>query len=142
MSGKDLQDERILDHKPYTEFLYTPQDRSFKDMALNWFKTDPAMKPGYFMYNMTRDELINWGFQITASLLTRVHNGEIPSEYISYTAPYMHMGMGVYTHNEMFIPCIQDIGTPEQIAKWAEPARSGKIMGTYAQTEIGHGSDV
>jgi acyl-CoA oxidase len=45
--------------------------------------------------------------------------------------------MGV--HQSMFIPTIEKLGTNEQKAKYLEPAKQFKIIGTYAQTEIGHG---
>jgi acyl-CoA oxidase len=40
----------------------------------------------------------------------------------------------------MFIPTIESQGTEEQKAKWLEPARDFRIMGAYAQTELGHGT--
>ncbi|RAR12309.1 acyl-CoA oxidase [Stemphylium lycopersici] len=42
----------------------------------------------------------------------------------------------------LFEPSIEHNGTPEQQAKWLPLARAGKILGTYAQTELGHGSFV
>ncbi|XP_060608673.1 peroxisomal acyl-coenzyme A oxidase 1-like [Ruditapes philippinarum] len=43
-------------------------------------------------------------------------------------------------HQVMFIPTIEKQGTKEQIAKYVEPAKKFKILGTYAQTELGHGT--
>ena len=42
----------------------------------------------------------------------------------------------------MFIPAIEGQGTEEQAAKWLPLARSFSIIGCYAQTEMGHGSNV
>ncbi|XP_068705320.1 peroxisomal acyl-coenzyme A oxidase 1-like [Montipora foliosa] len=42
----------------------------------------------------------------------------------------------------MFIPTIKSQGTEEQKAKWLPLAESLHIIGTYAQTELGHGSNV
>ena len=39
-------------------------------------------------------------------------------------------------------PDLEHNGTVEQNAKWLPLAQSGKILGTYAQTELGHGSFV
>jgi len=39
-------------------------------------------------------------------------------------------------------PSIKLLGTPEQFKKWYELIYSGRLIGAYAQTEIGHGSDV
>ncbi|KJE89207.1 palmitoyl-CoA oxidase [Capsaspora owczarzaki ATCC 30864] len=43
-------------------------------------------------------------------------------------------------HVGMFIPTIVGQGTDEQQKKWLPLARAYKIIGTYAQTELGHGS--
>ncbi|ORZ25089.1 acyl-CoA dehydrogenase/oxidase, partial [Absidia repens] len=45
-------------------------------------------------------------------------------------------------HYSAFIPVLQSQGTDEQIAKWVKPAQQLAIMGCYAQTELGHGSNV
>jgi acyl-CoA oxidase len=42
----------------------------------------------------------------------------------------------------LFEPAIEHNGTEEQKAQWLTVAKSGKILGTYAQTELGHGSFV
>ena len=39
----------------------------------------------------------------------------------------------------MFIPLIERLGTGEQIAKWLPPSVTFQVIGSYVQTEIGHG---
>jgi alkylation response protein AidB-like acyl-CoA dehydrogenase len=39
----------------------------------------------------------------------------------------------------MFIPGIERMGTDEQKAKWLPLAQTYQLVGTYAQTELGHG---
>ncbi|XP_048404182.1 peroxisomal acyl-coenzyme A oxidase 2-like isoform X2 [Stegostoma tigrinum] len=41
-------------------------------------------------------------------------------------------------HSGVFIPTITELGTDAQIAKWVPLARDYQIIGTYAQTELGH----
>ena len=43
-------------------------------------------------------------------------------------------------HTDMFIPTITGQGSPEQQEKWMPLAISNKIIGCYAQTEMGHGT--
>ncbi|XP_062607269.1 peroxisomal acyl-coenzyme A oxidase 1-like [Saccostrea cucullata] len=43
-------------------------------------------------------------------------------------------------HNVMFIPALERLATEQQKAKWLPLARNYKIIGTYAQTEMGHGT--
>ena len=45
-------------------------------------------------------------------------------------------------HHVMFQPIIQQLGSEEQKQKWLPLAETYKIIGTYAQTELGHGSNV
>ena len=42
-------------------------------------------------------------------------------------------------HTVMFTPTIQKQGTEAQITKWLPFCQSYAIVGTYAQTELGHG---
>ncbi|RLN66868.1 hypothetical protein BBJ28_00015299 [Nothophytophthora sp. Chile5] len=50
--------------------------------------------------------------------------------------------LGFDVHRAMFIPTLENQGTDEQRAKWLPLAKSYKIFGAYAQTELGHGSNV
>ena len=42
----------------------------------------------------------------------------------------------------MFVPAIKGQGTEEQKQKWLPLANKMQIIGCYAQTELGHGSNV
>lgn len=42
-------------------------------------------------------------------------------------------------HESMFIPTIQKQATEEQKEKWLPLAKRFGVVGTYAQTELGHG---
>ncbi|KAE9280742.1 Peroxisomal acyl-coenzyme A oxidase 1 [Phytophthora rubi] len=45
-------------------------------------------------------------------------------------------------HRAMFIPTLENQADNEQQAQWLPLARSFRIIGAYAQTELGHGSNV
>ncbi|OAL48627.1 acyl-coenzyme A oxidase 1 [Pyrenochaeta sp. DS3sAY3a] len=45
-------------------------------------------------------------------------------------------------HDSMFLVTLEGQGTPEQQEKWLTKAKDYKIIGCYAQTELGHGSNV
>jgi Acyl-coenzyme A oxidase N-terminal len=44
------------------------------------------------------------------------------------------------THIGMFVPTLINFGTKEQQAEWVQRAYDCKVIGTYAQTELGHGT--
>jgi acyl-CoA oxidase len=45
-------------------------------------------------------------------------------------------------HALMFVKCIELMGTEEQKEKYLKKSVNFDIVGCYAQTELGHGSDV
>ncbi|KAK7423019.1 hypothetical protein QQX98_001309 [Neonectria punicea] len=60
---------------------------------------------------------------------------EAANDLISEPTPY---GL----HASMFLKTLEEQGTPEQHKLFLEPARQYKFIGCYAQTELGHGSNV
>ena len=56
-------------------------------------------------------------------------------------APYLD-DFPIALHFLMFMPNLKITCTEEQLQKWIPPSLSFKIIGCYAQTELGHGSNV
>ena len=50
-----------------------------------------------------------------------------------------HEGNPLWLHSGMFLDFMKKQTTEEQKAKWLPLAESYKLVGTYAQTELGHG---
>ncbi|GAB9476034.1 Peroxisomal acyl-coenzyme a oxidase [Globisporangium polare] len=57
---------------------------------------------------------------------------------------YSAMGepLGIDVHRAMFVPTLENQADEEQQKKWLPLARNFNIIGAYAQTELGHGSNV
>uniref|UniRef100_T1IPF5 Acyl-coenzyme A oxidase n=1 Tax=Strigamia maritima TaxID=126957 RepID=T1IPF5_STRMM len=73
--------------------------------------------------------------------------GQIPggtpylySSYIRYIAAPSESP--ILTHTALFVPTVLTQSTEEQAANWIPLIDNGKIIGSYAQTELGHGSDI
>lgn len=67
-----------------------------------------------------------------------------PSALLLYTCPWpssVHPGRPepLDLHLGMFLPTLLNQATPEQMDRFFIPAWNLKIIGTYAQTEMGHG---
>ncbi|KAK3086444.1 hypothetical protein FSP39_018477 [Pinctada imbricata] len=48
--------------------------------------------------------------------------------------------LALLLHTAMFIPALERLATEQQKAKWMPLAKNFKILGTYGQTEMGHGT--
>ncbi|XP_028907494.1 peroxisomal acyl-coenzyme A oxidase 2 isoform X1 [Ornithorhynchus anatinus] len=56
---------------------------------------------------------------------------------------YCYRALGgdlAFNIHSIFQKAIMGLGSDEQIAKWIPPAQNFQIIGTYAQTELGHGT--
>lgn len=51
----------------------------------------------------------------------------------------LHDSTPVHVHFVMFVPALMGHANEEQQAKWLSDALMMKIVGSYAQTELGHG---
>lgn len=54
----------------------------------------------------------------------------------------MTFSFQTFLHDQVFIPNLLGQMSPEQQAKWVDKAKNYAIIGCYAQTELGHGSNV
>ncbi|KAF2875806.1 acyl-CoA dehydrogenase/oxidase C-terminal [Massariosphaeria phaeospora] len=92
--------------------------------------------------NMNRDEAYDEGLEVGRVTFEdgRHHNHDFflestPRGMIANASPF---GLVRF----LFEPAIQYCGNEEQKAKWLPLSRAGKILGTYCQTELGHGTFV
>ncbi|XP_055606296.1 probable peroxisomal acyl-coenzyme A oxidase 1 [Uranotaenia lowii] len=53
---------------------------------------------------------------------------------------FIKEGNPLRVHFSMFVPAIQGHGSPEQQSQWLKPAMDCQMVGSYAQTELGHGT--
>jgi acyl-CoA oxidase len=65
-----------------------------------------------------------------------------PKYWYGWCLIFAEAATPIYQHQMMFVMCIEFLASPEQKAKWYQPARNLNIIGSYSQTELGHGSNV
>jgi len=140
-----LEQERKLasfDSNKLADLVYTINGENnlqrFKDFQ-KIVAEDPVLKFDPSDLGLGRKELI----EIYSKKAARIHEvfGLANPIVIDYNHVIPHTIMGSL-HNIMFIPTIVNLADDKQVEKYLEDSWSLKIFGAYAQTELGHGSDV
>uniref|UniRef100_A0A6Q2WXJ0 Acyl-coenzyme A oxidase n=1 Tax=Esox lucius TaxID=8010 RepID=A0A6Q2WXJ0_ESOLU len=92
---------------------------------------------------LTRSERYEAAVRKSAQMIVKLRKYGIsdPEEIYCYKRLYKgnsHEAMGL--HFVMFLPTLYSQCNEEQLKKWAPLAESTQAVGTYAQTELGHGT--
>ncbi|KAI9259492.1 acyl-CoA dehydrogenase/oxidase C-terminal [Phascolomyces articulosus] len=130
-----------FDVKSLTKIMYTEQYLKKMDKVLDVLENDPAFDKSD-RYHHSRPE------KIAASLwkdkrlieLTKEHNWD--EEEVGIANFLYDMSTPFTLHYSMFIPTLKNQTTDEQKKLFLERALKHHIIGCYAQTELGHGSNV
>ncbi|XP_077426158.1 peroxisomal acyl-coenzyme A oxidase 1 isoform X2 [Vanacampus margaritifer] len=116
----------------------TKRRREIESMVLN----DPDFKnedPNF----LSRSERYDQAVKKSAQMILKMREYGIadPEEIYCYKSMFrgnVHEAMGL--HFVMFVPTLYGQCDPEQSKKWIPLAESYQAIGTYAQTELGHGT--
>ncbi|CAH1248086.1 ACOX1 [Branchiostoma lanceolatum] len=143
----DLKKERegaSFDPEKITNLLYGGPDRvtskrELESLALN----DPDFQHEDLNF-MSREQ--QYETQLKKSILVVQKQKELgivdqmDLHSYSYNGVFQSMSGPFGLHTSMFLPTLRGQGTDEQKAKWLKMAEEYAIIGTYAQTEMGHGT--
>ncbi|KAJ2659194.1 hypothetical protein IWW48_003630 [Coemansia sp. RSA 1200] len=91
---------------------------------------------------MSRQERMDHALRMGARLIQLMREGRITDDEITMADTVLDTNGPFGLHRAMFIPTLQNQATAEQQALFLAPALRYEILGCYAQTEIGHGSNV
>ncbi|KAJ2827582.1 hypothetical protein FBU31_003130, partial [Coemansia sp. 'formosensis'] len=94
------------------------------------------------VYFMSRQEKMEHALRIGKRLIELLKEGKVTGDEISIADMVLDINGPFGLHRAMFIPTLQNQATEEQQELFLKPALEYKILGCYAQTEIGHGSNV
>ena len=134
--------DATFDSRKLAEQFYTLNGEKKLQTFLDYQKLvaeDPIVRFDPSECGLSRKELIT----IYAKKAARIHEAvglsSAPVLDYNHILPQQILGS---VHNIMFVPTIANLGTDKQIEKYYADAASCKMFGCYAQTELGHGSDV
>lgn len=114
----------------------TERRRRMYDLVL----MDPAFNRDD-RYFMSKDEAFDAAARKAVHSIQTFKNMELTGRDVRYFfTTAVDEELPTALHETMFIPSIESQGTEEQKEKWLEPAKDFRIMGAYAQTELGHGT--
>ena len=100
--------------------------------------------PAYF--SMTREEKLDYNLKMAylfyKEVLPKLGLDEFNILDLLNMLPCMMGTWPFSAHSAMFVIQLQVLGSKEQADYWVPKAKSLKVIGSYSQTELGHGSDV
>lgn len=92
-------------------------------------------------YFRSRAELVELGVRLSLKLVdTALDWGIDKTDQLKAVRDAIATPTGVDLHYAMFIPTLQGQMDEDQVGEWLPKAASFQILGTYAQTELGHGT--
>ncbi|CAG9313513.1 unnamed protein product [Blepharisma stoltei] len=127
--------------KDLTNLIYGPNIPKIIE-RWNILANDPVTKNTPDLYWLSRKQSLNKAYQKVKFVLDKWKVYDEKHEEIIWDM-FKHIGPTPFdTHFTMFRLAIQALGSPKQRYKWLKLIKENKVIGCYAQTEIGHGSDV
>jgi acyl-CoA oxidase len=127
-----------------SEFLYTPL--IYRQMRAI-FEAAPVHDYNPNMYNKSRLALIKDTYSYLPMMFNFFQNHPEFDKFHSHIRTYYGVLVNPHqlpgtAHVGMFLKYIELMGTDEHKSTYLQKCRNYEIVGCYAQTEIGHGSDV
>ncbi|KAJ1973413.1 hypothetical protein H4R35_004132 [Dimargaris xerosporica] len=139
-----LQNERnraSFDARLMARFLHGEEHLQRMNRILQVMESEPVFDQSD-LYFLSREELLKKTLRMHARILVLHAHLNWDDKDMDVAKDLLESSSMLSLHQEMFMPCIRAQGSPEQHEKFLRPALRYEILGCYAQTELGHGSNV
>lgn len=141
--SQTLQDERkkvSFDLRELGVYIYDNEER-YKHMMDSYklLAEDPILRNDVSTLGKSRVEL----FKIYAEKTVRLDQLFNIMDYdcTVFSNHFSNQVLGTVSAY-MFLPYIRHLGSDKQLQKWVPRIYKGEVIGSYVQTELGHGSDL
>ncbi|KAJ1919968.1 hypothetical protein H4219_001629 [Mycoemilia scoparia] len=128
--------------KDMAEFIMTKDYLERKDKVMRIFRAEPENFDRSNTYFQSRKEKLDAAFRSEKRLIELMKEGKISHEDTVVTITLLGEIGPLGLHRLMFIPTLEAQASDEQQEVFLKQARNYEIIGCYAQTEIGHGSNL
>ena len=136
-TGASFSSQELMNH------LYGgPKLLARRRLLLATLENDPVMRKWDGIFQ-SRSERLRRAREKGASLVGHIHRLNI-TDGTEIALMQSHLGdlLPSELHRSMFVPTLLSQASDEQQKQWLGIAQEFKILGTYVQTELGHGSFV
>ncbi|ORZ25629.1 acyl-CoA dehydrogenase/oxidase C-terminal [Absidia repens] len=130
-----------FDVSQLSKFMYGEEWLAKMDKVLDVISNEPAFDKTGRYYESREDRVAN-GFKKDKRLVELVKEQKWDETETSIAHFLYDQSTPFSLHYNMFIPTLRSQTTDEQKKLFLEPALKHHIIGCYAQTELGHGSNV
>jgi acyl-CoA oxidase len=147
----ELQAERdacAFDKLEFEQFIWGKFVQTYLTERNKLFFEDPELKLPENFTELTRAEQFEAFWRFYHNLMKRDEgkwfkdNLTVYEDHQISTHSLQVYGGPLLLHFTMFMQSIKHLGSEEQQKKYLQPAAHLNILGCYAQTELGHGSNV
>lgn len=140
----DLRRERRaanFDIYDLTRAIYSAEELSFIEKHVKICMAEPRLQTDDLWY-ITREERYTRACERAELYVKIVRENQIPWDERTWLSVMLGEDLFLLLHNVMFTPTLMNQADDEQQKWWLGKAMNYEIFGTYAQTEITHGSNV
>ncbi|EFN54271.1 hypothetical protein CHLNCDRAFT_36152 [Chlorella variabilis] len=131
-----------FDSNELAAFLHDGEDKLQRREELVKLLSSQPWGDKTHRYFLTREQEYVGGLKAMVGMWQQMRQGRLSLEDGIAMRSLAYFPGGLELHIGMFIPTLLSQGTPEQQAKWLPMSNRLQIIGTYAQTELGHGTFV